>query len=112
SVRNAEPSAPARSMTRMERLERVFLTNDDGIDAPGLAVLEQVAAELARGVPADLRLPGVNRGANLGIETVFSGTVGAAMTAMLLGLPAIALSQAFSDRSAVPWDTAPAHAPG
>jgi 5'-nucleotidase len=34
----------------MERLERVLLTNDDGIDAPGLAVLEQVAAELAREV--------------------------------------------------------------
>ena len=33
------------------------------------------------------------------------------MTAMLLGLPAIALSQAFSDRGAVPWDTARAHAP-
>ena len=144
--------------------DRVLLTNDDGIDAPGLAVLEQVAAELAREVwivapahdqsgtshsislhsplrvarlgdrrfavvgtpgdctvlaarhlmredPPDLVLSGINRGANLGIETVFSGTVGAAMTAMLLGLPAIALSQAFSDRGAVPWDTARAHAP-
>src|SRR3712207_9383052 len=50
SVRNAEPSDRARSMTRMERLDRVLLTNDDGIDAPGLAVLEQVAAELAREV--------------------------------------------------------------
>jgi len=29
------------------RLARVLLTNDDGIDAPGLAVLEDVAAELA-----------------------------------------------------------------
>jgi 5'-nucleotidase len=147
----------------MHRLDRVLLTNDDGIDAPGLAVLEQVAAELAREVwivapahdqsgtshsislhsplrvarlgerrfsvvgtpgdctvmavrhlmreaPPDLVLSGVNRGANLGIETVFSGTVGAAMTAMLLGLPAIALSQAFGDRDAVPWDTARAHA--
>src|SRR3712207_6137358 len=62
-----------------------------------------------RGSPPDLVLSGVNRGANLGIETVFSGTVGAAMTGMLLGLPAIALSQAFSDRNAVPWDTARAH---
>jgi 5'-nucleotidase len=34
----------------MHRLDRVLLTNDDGIDAPGLAVLEQVAAELAREV--------------------------------------------------------------
>ena len=66
---------------------------------------------LMRESPPDLVLSGVNRGANLGIETVFSGTVGAAMTAMLLGLPAIALSQAFGDRDAVPWDTARAHAP-
>ena len=66
---------------------------------------------LMRESPPDLVLSGVNRGANLGIETVFSGTVGAAMTAMLLGLPAIALSQAFGGRDAVPWDTARAHAP-
>src|SRR6201994_3334967 len=31
-------------------LDRILLTNHDGIDAPGLAILEQVAAELAREV--------------------------------------------------------------
>ena len=31
-------------------LDRVLLTNDDGIEAPGLAVLEQIATELAREV--------------------------------------------------------------
>jgi 5'-nucleotidase len=140
-------------------LDRVMLTNDDGIDAPGMAVLEQLAAEIARevwvvapehdqsgqshaislhhalrisqrgerrfgvtGTPGDcaavglchlmkdcvpdLVLSGVNRGLNLGMETVFSGTVGGAMTAMMLGVPALALSQAFSKRDAVPWDTA------
>lgn len=145
-------------------IDRVLLTNDDGIDAPGLAVLEEVAAMLARevwvvapehdqsgtshsislhaplrfsqrgrqrfavsGTPGDcvvmavghimaggpptLVLSGINRGANLGVETVFSGTVGAAMTALLLGIPSIALSQAFSDREAVRWDTARALAP-
>jgi 5'-nucleotidase len=139
-------------------LGRVLLTNDDGISAPGLAVLEEVAATLAREVwvvapeldqsgtshsitlhsplrinpqgerrfsvlgtpgdcvamalrhimldaPPDLILSGINRGANLGVETVFSGTVGAAMTGMLLGVPSIALSQMFSKRDAVPWDT-------
>jgi 5'-nucleotidase len=143
---------------------RVLLTNDDGIDAPGLAVLEQVAATLARevwvvapehdqsgtshsislhsplrvsrqgerrfavlgtpgdcvvmgirhlmgGLLPDMVLSGVNRGANLGVETVFSGTVGAAMTGMLLGVPSIALSQAFRDKEAVPWDTARTLAP-
>ena len=31
-------------------LDRILLTNDDGIDAPGLAILEEIAAELAREV--------------------------------------------------------------
>jgi len=140
-------------------LDRVLLTNDDGIDAPGMAVMEEIAAQLAyevwvvapehdqsgqshaislhhalrisergnrrygvTGTPGDcaamgichlmadsppqLVLSGVNRGLNLGLETVFSGTVGGAMTAMMLGVPAIALSQAFTDRRNVPWDTA------
>jgi 5'-nucleotidase len=140
-------------------LDRVLLTNDDGIDAPGMAVMEEIAAQLAHevwvvapehdqsgqshaislhhalrisergnrrygvtGTPGDcaamgichlmadsppqLVLSGVNRGLNLGLETVFSGTVGGAMTAMMLGVPAIALSQAFTDRRNVPWDTA------
>jgi 5'-nucleotidase len=140
-------------------LDRVMLTNDDGIDAPGMAVLEEIAAKIAREVwvvapehdqsgqshaislhhalrvsprgprrfgvsgtpgdcaamglchimkdcPPELVLSGVNRGLNLGMETVFSGTVGGAMTAMMLGVPALALSQAFTKRDAVPWDTA------
>jgi 5'-nucleotidase len=62
--------------------------------------------------PPQLLLAGVNRGANLGVETVFSGTVGAAMAGMLLGLPSIALSQTFRDAAAVRWDTARALAPG
>ncbi|WP_296655147.1 5'/3'-nucleotidase SurE [Paraburkholderia sp.] len=147
-----------------QKLPCVLLTNDDGIDAPGLAVLEAVAAELARevwvvapehdqsgtshsislhsplrvsrrgerrfgvmGTPGDcvvmavrslmgdvtpsLVLSGINRGGNLGVETMFSGTVGAAMTGLLLGLPSIALSQTFRDRERVRWDTARALAP-
>ena len=31
-------------------LDRILLTNDDGIDAPGLAILEAIAAELAHEV--------------------------------------------------------------
>lgn len=144
--------------------ERVLLTNDDGFDAPGLHILEKIAATLARevwvvapeldrsgtsqslsirtplrlrqrgprrfslaGSPADCvaigvrhvlhdRAPdailsGVNRGANLGRETMFSGTLGAALTGCFLGLPAFALSQAFSDRNNVSWNTALSHAP-
>jgi 5'-nucleotidase len=145
--------------------DRILLTNDDGYDAPGLRILEEVAAELAREVwivapaedqsgtshslslheplrvrrhgerkyavrgtpadcvalavghlmaetPPDLVLSGINRGTNLGTETVFSGTVGAAMTSMLLKIPAIALSQAYRGREPIPWETAQAHAAG
>lgn len=145
--------------------DRVLLTNDDGIDAPGMKVMEQIARSIARevwvvaplldqsgtsnslsihrplrisyhgerrlavdGTPSDCvamalghvlthPLPdvifsGVNRGANLGNETVFSGTVGAAMTGLLFGVPSIALSQAFIDRTAVPWDVSADHAAG
>jgi 5'-nucleotidase len=72
---------------------------------PGDCVVMAVRHLMVSGRP-DLILSGINRGANLGIETVFSGTVGAAMTGMLLGIPSMALSQAFSDRNAVRWDTA------
>jgi 5'-nucleotidase len=146
-------------------LDRILLTNDDGIEAPGLAVGERIAAALARevwvvapehdqsgvshavslhhpirasergprrwavtgtpgdcvvmglshlmkGTPPQLLLSGVNRGANLGIETVFSGTVGGAMTGMMLGIPSIALSQAWTDYANVPWETAATLGPG
>ncbi len=145
-------------------LDRILLTNDDGIDAPGLTVLEEIASDLGHevwvvapehdqsgvshavslhhplrvvqyrprrfginGTPGDcavmgichlmpnapeLVLSGVNRGANLGMETVFSGTVGGAMTAMLVGVKAIALSQVWTDRNNVRWDTARRLAPG
>jgi len=39
------------------------------------------------------------------METVFSGTVGGAMTAMMLGVPAIALSQYVRTRP-VDWERA------
>lgn len=61
--------------------------------------------------PPDIILSGINRGANLVTETVFSGTVGAAMTGMLLGVRSIALSQAFTDRANVRWETARKLAP-
>jgi len=77
---------------------------------PGDCVAMAVRHLMVSGGP-DLILSGINRGANLGIETVFSGTVGAAMTGLLLGIPSMALSQAFSDRNAVRWDTARALAP-
>ncbi len=139
------------------RLNRVLVTNDDGIDAPGLVIAEDIASGIARevwtvapltdysggsrqinlhrplrlqthgerrfsldgspadcvfvglgavltGIRPDLVIAGVNAGVNIGGDVGFSGTVGAAMTAKSLGIPAIALSQAWKGlRDDIPW---------
>ena len=131
---------------------RILLTNDDGINAPGLAVLEAIAAELSDDVwicapaeeqsgaghsltltrpvrlrehghrrfsvsgtptdavnmalkklmpePPDVILSGVNRGANLGDDVTYSGTVAAAMEGTLAGIRSIALSQVYAKEGA------------
>lgn len=144
---------------------RILITNDDGIHAPGLRVLERIARELTddvwvvapetdqsgkahslslsdplrlrkisdrhfavRGTPTDcvimgvrhilegkpdLVLSGVNRGANVADDVTYSGTIAAAMEGVLLGIPSVAMSQAYgwADGSDVPWATAEAHGP-
>jgi 5'-nucleotidase len=127
---------------------RILLTNDDGINAPGLYVLEKIAAKLSDDIwicapseeqsgaghsltltrpvrmrqhaerrfsvtgtptdsvtmalknvmpgPPDLILSGVNRGANLGDDVTYSGTVSAALEGALAGIRSIALSQVYS----------------
>ncbi len=52
----------------------------------------------------DLVVSGVNDGPNLGDDTIYSGTVAAAMEGYLLGIPAIAVSLA--ERPAVQFDVA------
>lgn len=127
---------------------RILITNDDGIGAPGIYVLEKIAAQLSddiwivapaeeqsgaghsltlnrpvrlrqhaekrfsvTGTPTDavmmalkkvlpsapdLILSGVNRGANLGDDVTYSGTVSAAMEGALAGVRSIALSQVYA----------------
>ena len=128
---------------------RILLTNDDGVRAPGLKVLEKIARSFSddvwivapteeqsgaghsltltrpirlrklgekrfcvSGTPTDavmmaiawimkddrpdLLLSGVNRGANLGEDVSYSGTVSAAMEGALAGIPSIALSQSYA----------------
>lgn len=142
---------------------RILLTNDDGINAPGLYVLEKIAAKLSDDIwicapseeqsgaghslslnrpvrlrehaprrfsvtgtptdavtialrkvlpePPDLILSGVNRGANLGDDVTYSGTVSAAFEGALAGIRAIALSQVYSKEGlgeSVPFDAAEA----
>lgn len=128
---------------------RILLTNDDGVNAPGLKVLEKIArafsddvwivapteeqsgaghsltltvpvrlrklgekrfcvtgtptdavmmavAWIMKDEPPELILSGVNRGANLGEDCTYSGTVSAAMEGALAGIPSIALSQSYA----------------
>ncbi len=42
--------------------------------------------------PVDLVISGINRGPNFGSDVLYSGTVGAAMEALVLGYPAMAVS--------------------
>lgn len=142
---------------------RILLTNDDGIFAPGLTVLEAIARQFSddvwivapaeeqsgaglsltlsrpvrlrehgdrrfsvSGTPTDavmmalreimpaapdLILSGVNRGANLGDDVTYSGTVSAAIEGALAGIRSIALSQVYASEGmgdAVPFGAAEA----
>ncbi|MDX7950366.1 5'/3'-nucleotidase SurE [Lichenihabitans sp. Uapishka_5] len=145
---------------------RILITNDDGIHAPGLAVLERIARAISndvivvapetdqsgvahslslndplrlrelgdaryaiKGTPTDcvimglrsiladrrpdLVLSGINRGQNVAEDVTYSGTIAAAMEGTLLGVPSIALSQAYgpeSGRKNIHWGCAEAHA--
>ena len=51
-----------------------------------------LALKLLLKEPPDLLVSGINRGANMGDDVTYSGTVAAAMEATLLGIPSIAVS--------------------
>lgn len=126
---------------------RILITNDDGIHAPGLKSLENIARELSddvwvvapefdqsgvshslslndpmrlreisprhfavKGTPTDcvimgarhildampdMVLSGVNRGQNIAEDVKYSGTIAGAFEGAILGVPAMALSQAY-----------------
>jgi 5'-nucleotidase len=129
-------------------VKSILLTNDDGIDAEGLRVLEDALHGIAyliivapdrersavshgltvrapleykeitpnrytvNGTPADcvifalrkllinfpdLVISGINHGANLGDDVMYSGTVAAAREASRRGIPSMAISQTYED---------------
>ena len=71
-------------------------------DCVKLAVAELVPQ------PIDLVISGMNAGANVGINVIYSGTVAAAREAAFLGIPAIAVSLHLSAESDNDFDTAAA----
>ena len=54
----------------------------------------------------DLVVSGMNSGANVGINVIYSGTVAAAIEAAFLGIPAIAVSLHIGDRNRIFYDRA------
>ena len=82
------------TLTRPLRLrrhdERRFSVSGTPTDTVMMALLEVMDAK------PDLIISGVNRGANLGEDATYSGTVSAAMEGALAGVRSIALSQAYS----------------
>ena len=62
----------------------------------------------------DLILSGVNWGSNLGDDITYSGTIAGAMEGCALGIPAIALSQAYDDEESrgIDWSPGEVHGPG
>jgi len=69
--------------------------------------------ELMREHRPDLVLSGVNRGQNAAEDVTYSGTVAGAIEGTLLGVPSIALSQAYgaANRNAPMWHCAEHHGP-
>jgi len=70
-------------------------------------------AELMKDKKPDLVLSGVNRGSNIADDVTYSGTIAGAMEGTALGIPSIALSQAygFDEGYKVRWQCAEAHGP-
>jgi 5'-nucleotidase len=90
-------SATARSITTRSPLEVEeveFGDGDSGFATSGTPVDCVRIAELGLiGGRPDLIVSGINHGANLGDDITYSGTVAAAFEGIILGIPAIALSQ-------------------
>ncbi len=59
----------------------------------------------------DLVLSGINRGSNVAEDVTYSGTIAAAMEGTILGIPSIALSQAYgkSGRDHIKWHCGERH---
>jgi len=66
-----------------------------GVDGSPVQAVQHGAIEFADRMP-DLVVSGINYGENIGASILVSGTVGAALEAAILGIPAIAISQQVS----------------
>ncbi len=94
---NANRSATARSITTRSPLwvdEVAFDDGTTGYATDGTPVDCVRFADLGLiGERPDLIVSGINHGSNLGDDVTYSGTVAAAFEGIVLGIPALALSQ-------------------
>ena len=101
-----EQSAASHSLTlhRPLSLRRIsarrWAVNGTPTDCVYLAI-----HKVLDGKRPDLVLSGINRGANIGEDVTYSGTIAAAMEATLLGVPSIALSQRYENGEHIRWKT-------
>lgn len=91
-------SAMARSITTNRPLWVQEVEFDDGTsgfatDGTPVDCVRLAKLGLVEGFEAELIVSGMNHGANLGDDITYSGTVAAALEGIVLGLPAIAVSQ-------------------
>jgi 5'-nucleotidase len=82
--------APIRIKETEEGVYRVSGTPTDCVHVALTGLLEE---------DPDIVVSGINSGANLGDDVIYSGTVAAAMEGRFLGFPAIALSLVFAENS-------------
>ncbi len=103
----SEQSGASHSLTLRRPLrKRRFAENWYAVDGtPTDCVLMGVTQILADRRP-DLVISGVNRGANLGEDVTYSGTVAGAREAVMLGIPAIAHSLIVALNKPAKWETA------
>src|ERR1700689_1701281 len=91
-------SAMARSLTTRRQLwvkEIPFADGTIGYATDGTPVdcVRLASLGIVEDFAADLVVAGINHGANLGDDITYSGTVAAALEGVVLGLPAISVSQ-------------------
>ncbi len=91
-------SAMARSITTRRPLWVAEVPFSDGTvgyatDGTPVDCVRLASLGLIEDFQADLVVSGINHGANLGDDITYSGTVAAALEGLVVGLPAIAVSQ-------------------
>jgi 5'-nucleotidase len=91
-------SAMARSITTRRPLWVQEVDFDDGTvgyatDGTPVDCVRLARLGLIQGFEAELVVSGINHGSNLGDDITYSGTVAAALEAIVLGVPGIAVSQ-------------------